>query len=204
MNPILTWYGHSCFRLDFAAGGSVIFDPYERGSVPGVELPEGLTADAVLCSHGHGDHNAAGRVALSGRKPGFSVTGIDTFHDPEQGRLRGPNRISVVEYGGFRAAHLGDLGCALEEAELTELRGLDLLLLPVGGHFTIGPGEARTLWEALQPRIAVPMHYRRGKMGYPVISELEEFTGLFAGYTEVGGNTLALAPELSGLYVMTP
>jgi L-ascorbate metabolism protein UlaG (beta-lactamase superfamily) len=204
MNPILTWYGHSCFRLDFGEGGSVIFDPYAPGSVPGVELPEGLTADAVFCSHGHGDHNAAGRVTLSGRTPAFTAAGIDTFHDPEKGKLRGPDRITIVEYNGFRAAHLGDLGCALEGGEMDRLRNLDLLLLPVGGHFTIGPAEAKALWEELRPRIAVPMHYRRGSMGFPVISELKEFTGLFDAWTEVGANTLSLTPELSGIYVMTP
>ena len=101
MNPILTWYGHSCFRLDFGAGGSVIFDPYEAGSVPGVELPGGLSADMVLCSHGHGDHNAAGRVRLSGKTPAFIVTGIDTYHDPDKGSKRGPNRISAGFHAGF-------------------------------------------------------------------------------------------------------
>ena len=60
----LTWYGHSCFKLDLGAGGSVIFDPYSPDSVPGAELPDDLEADMVLCSHQHGDHNAAGRVTL--------------------------------------------------------------------------------------------------------------------------------------------
>lgn len=202
MNPILTWYGHSCFRLDFGAGGSVIFDPYEAGSVPGVELPGGLSADMVLCSHGHGDHNAAGRVRLSGKTPAFIVTGIDTYHDPDKGSKRGPNRISIVEYSGFRAAHLGDLGCALEPDQEALLRGLDLLLIPVGGFFTIGPGEAKAVIDALKPRIAVPMHYRRGAMGYPVISPLSDFTSLCDSVGEISSATLELKPELAGIYVL--
>lgn len=202
MNPVLTWYGHSCFRLDFGAGGSVVFDPYEAGSVPGVELPGDISADLVLCSHGHGDHNAAGRVRLSGKTPAFSVTGIDSFHDPDKGAKRGPNRISIVEYAGFRAAHLGDLGCALEPEQEALLRDLDLLLVPVGGFFTIGPGEAKALLGALKPRIAVPMHYRRGDMGYPVISPLSDFTSLFDSVSELSSDTLELSPELAGVYVL--
>ena len=203
MNPILHWYGHSCFRLDFGQGGSVIFDPYAKGSVPGAELPKGLEADLVLCSHGHGDHNAADRVRLTGKKPGFAVRFLDTFHDPEGGRLRGTNRMAVVEYGGFRAAHLGDLGCPLTEEQKKILSGLDLLLVPVGGHFTIGPAEAKALTDELKPRITVPMHYRRGAMGFNVISALEEFTELLPGWRENGGPELTLTPDLAGVFVMS-
>ncbi len=203
MNPILTWYGHSCFCLDFGPGGSVIFDPYEKGSVPGVELPDGLSADSVLCSHSHSDHNAVGRVKLSGKMPRYSISSIGTFHDPEQGKKRGPNNIFIAEYEGFRAVHLGDLGCALTAEETEGLRGADLLLIPVGGFFTIGPGEAKALIDALQPRIAVPMHYRRGAMGYPVIQPLEDFTALCPRVTETGASSLELTPELAGIFVLT-
>ena len=202
MNPVLAWYGHSCFRLDFGTGGSVVFDPYEVGSVPGVELPDELSADLVLCSHSHGDHNAAERVKLSGNMPRYAVSSIGTFHDPEKGKKRGANNIYIAEYEGFRAVHLGDLGCALTADETRFLRGADLLLIPVGGFFTIGPREAKEIIDALQPRVAVPMHYRRGKMGYPVISPLSDFTGLFDSVTEIPSNTLELKPELAGVYVL--
>ena len=202
MTPNLIWYGHSCFKLDFGTGGSVIFDPYAKGSVPGAELPDVLSADMVLCSHGHGDHNAADRVTLSGKTPAFSVKGLDTFHDPEKGKLRGPNRISIVEYEGFRAAHLGDLGCALTEEEIAALSGVDLLLIPVGGHFTIDPAEAVQVLAQVQPKAAVPMHYRRGRMGFPIISALEDFLALAGAYTEVQSNTLELDNKASGVIVM--
>lgn len=202
MTPNLIWYGHSCFKLDFGTGGSVIFDPYAKGSVPGAELPDVLSADMVLCSHGHGDHNAADRVTLSGKTPAFSVKGLDTFHDPEKGKLRGPNRISIVEYEGFRAAHLGDLGCALTEEEIAALSGVDLLLIPVGGHFTIDPAEAVQVLAQVQPKAAVPMHYRRGRMGFPIISALEDFLALAGAYTEVKSNTLELDGKASGVIVM--
>lgn len=202
MTPMLTWYGHSCFKLDFGAGGSVIFDPYAKGSVPGAELPDDLNADKVLCSHGHGDHNAAERVTLSGKVPAFTVKALDTFHDPKKGKLRGPNRISVIEYEGFRAAHLGDLGCSLTADEIAALKGVDLLLIPVGGHFTIGPEEAKEVLMQVEPKAAVPMHYRRGKMGFPIISALEDFLALIGDYTEVKSNKLELGGNASGVIVM--
>ena len=202
MNPVLTWYGHSCFKLDLGADGSVIFDPYEEGRVPGVELPEGLEADLVLCSHDHGDHNAADRVTLSGKTPAFTVRELNTFHDPEQGKLRGRNRIAIIECGGFRAAHLGDLGCGLTADEIAALQGVDLLLIPVGGFYTIGPAEAAEVLRQVQPKAAVPMHYRRGDMGYPVIAALEDFLGLVGNYREIASNTLKLNGEAAGVIVL--
>ena len=199
---ILTWYGHSCFSLDLGPGGQVIFDPYSPGSVPGVELPEGLEADMVLCSHQHGDHNAAGRIHLTGRKPAFRLTLLDSFHDPDHGAKRGDNKIAMVEYSGFRGVHLGDLGCALTPEQAEVLRNPDLLLVPVGGFFTIGPEEAAEICSQLQPRVIVPMHYRRGAMGYEVLSTLDAFTGKFAEYKELPGNELDLRPETSGLFVL--
>ncbi len=199
---ILTWYGHSCFSLDLGAGGSVIFDPYSPGSVPGVELPKDLESDMVLCSHQHGDHNAAGRVRLSGRKPAFRLTLLDSWHDPDKGAKRGPNQIALVEYEGFRAVHLGDQGCALNRNQIETLRKADLLMIPTGGFFTIGPDEAKTILDQLQPRTAVPMHYRRGEMGFNVLSPLEDFLGKAGGYTELNTNVLDILPETGGLFVL--
>lgn len=200
--PILTWYGHSCFGLDFGPGGSVVFDPYSPGSVPGTELPKKLAADLVLCSHQHGDHNAADRVKLNGRKPAFSVTLLDSFHDSEKGAKRGPNTIALVEYDGFRAVHLGDQGCALSAEQIEALKEPDLLMIPVGGFFTIGPDEAVSILHQLQPRVAVPMHYRRGKMGYNVLSSLEEFLEKVGAYTELDTGTLDIRTETAGLFVL--
>ena len=198
----LTWYGHSCFGLDLGPGGSVIFDPYSPGSVPGVELPDALEADLVLCSHQHGDHNAAGRVKLTGRKPAFRLTLLESFHDPDRGAKRGENKIALVEHAGFRAVHLGDQGCPLNRAQIDALQDADLLLIPVGGFFTIGPDEAAEICAQLKPRVIVPMHYRRGEMGFNVLTPLEAFTGKFPTVKELPGNVLEIGPEISGLYVL--
>ena len=89
----ITWYGHSCFGIE-TAEGSAVLDPYGPGSVPGLKLPS-LTADLVLCSHGHRDHGCAEAVALTGRTPTMRVERLETFHDEKGGALRGPNTVHI-------------------------------------------------------------------------------------------------------------
>lgn len=170
----LTWYGHSCFKLETDLG-SVVFDPYGPGSVPGLELPE-LEADLCLCSHGHGDHNYAAAVKLSGREPGFKVTGFPCFHDDKQGSLRGNNLMHLVEAEDRRLLHMGDLGHMPEPELLKELGHIDLLLIPVGGYYTIDSAMAAAIVRAMEPGIVVPMHYRGKGFGFQVISYVEDFT----------------------------
>ena len=172
----LTWYGHSCFLLE-TAEGSVVFDPYAPGSVPGWRLPP-LTADKVLCSHQHADHNWAEGVTLSGRTPAFRLQALNTWHDGEQGALRGPNTIYVVEAEGRRVAHLGDLGHELSAEQLAALGKIDVLLLPVGGFFTIDAAQAARTAEAIGAPVVIPMHYRGAAFGYDKIGPLEDFLAL--------------------------
>ena len=172
----LTWYGHSCFLLE-TAEGSAVFDPYAPGAVPGLALPE-LTADAVLCSHGHRDHGFTDAVQLSGKKPVFRLTAIDSFHDDRRGLLRGKNTIFVVEAEGKRVAHLGDLGHELNDRQLAALGKPDVLLIPVGGHYTIDAKTADRVARAVGARLTVPMHYRGEGFGYEVIGPVEDFLAL--------------------------
>ena len=184
----LTWNGHSCFTLE-TAEGSVVLDPYADGSVPGL-APLRLTADTVLCSHGHRDHNAREAVTLTGKTPTFGVETISTFHDPEQGALRGENTIHIISAEGMRFAHLGDLGCELTARQMDQLRRVDVLMIPVGGYYTISAHEARTIATPLFPRIIIPMHYRSATNGYRF------------GYDELGllGNFTAVCPRESLVY----
>lgn len=189
----LIWNGHSCFTLE-TAEGSVVFDPYRDGSVPGLS-PIRLTADLALCSHDHRDHGARELVALTGRTPSFSVETISTFHDPEGGALRGPDTIHIVTAEGMRLAHLGDLGCALTPEQLDRLRGLDVLMIPVGGYYTIDARQAQELAEELRPRIVVPMHYRSDTFGYEVIARLEDFLTLRSDVVRYPGSALGITPH---------
>ncbi len=169
----LTWYGHSCFLLE-TKEGSAVFDPYAPGSVPGWSLPP-LTADCALCSHGHSDHNYAEGVTLTGKAPAFRVETLDTWHDEKKGALRGPNTIHVVEAEGRRVAHLGDLGHELTAEQLAALGKIDVLLIPVGGFFTIDADTANRVAAAIGASVVIPMHYRGAGFGYGKISPVEDF-----------------------------
>ena len=189
----LRWNGHACFSLT-CRGFTVVFDPYEDNYVPGF-APLDLEADLVLCSHGHGDHSAAHVVKLrTGRDNPFTITTIDTFHDPEGGALRGTNTIHILEAGGLKAAHFGDIGCQLTPTQLAELQGLDVAMIPVGGFYTIGPEEAKALMDKLGARGVGPMHYRMGDVGLPAVRELDEFLALAGDYVYYPGNTITINP----------
>lgn len=169
----LTWYGHSCFKLE-SADGSVVFDPYAPGSVPGWELPA-LSADLVICSHGHRDHGWAQGVALTGGSFSGKLTQIPSFHDDKGGALRGSNTITLVESEGLRVVHMGDIGCALTAEQIAALGRVDVLLLPVGGHYTVDADGAWEIARALKAAVVVPMHYRSATFGYDVIGTLDPF-----------------------------
>lgn len=187
----LRWHGHACFSLT-CQNFTVIFDPYEDNYVPGF-APLDLEADLVLCSHQHNDHNAAHLVRLrSGGKNPFRITTIDTFHDPEGGALRGTNTIHILEAGGLRLAHFGDIGCPLTPQQREVLSGLDAALIPVGGFYTIGPQEAKALMREISPKITVPMHYRMGDVGLPAVAELDDFLALVGNYVYHPGNSLTI------------
>lgn len=173
----LIWYGHSCFKV-ICENGTVVFDPYAPGSVPGLELPE-LKADAVICSHGHSDHCAPERIILSGHKPEMKLRQIETFHDSKHGELRGRNLVSVISSEGMNLAHLGDLGHELSGTQLEELGSIDVLLIPIGGYYTIDAAQAKRITDAVKPRIIVPMHYRRGAQGIQQVCGVDRFLELF-------------------------
>lgn len=174
----ITWLGHSCFKLD-SADGSIVFDPSENGRVPGYAfLPENITADAVICSHGHGDHCAADLIKLSGRTFGGRITRISGWHDDVKGRKRGENIMTLVETEGLKAVHLGDIGCELTDEQKKLLSGADALMIPVGGYYTIEPELAAKTADELGARVVLPMHYRSGSLGYEEIATIDRFIDL--------------------------
>ena len=174
----ITWNGHSCFTLS-TSDGTVVMDPYEDQSVPGYQ-PLKLTADLVLCSHEHSDHNGRECVSLSGKPCGIGVETVASWHDDAKGAKRGPNTIHILTAEGMRIAHLGDLGCELSEEQIERLQNLDVLMVPVGGFFTINAVQAAEIVRQLQPRVVIPMHYRERGHGYPVIATVKKFRDLCA------------------------
>lgn len=187
----LRWLGHACFALNYK-DFTVVFDPFEDNYVRGFGALD-VAADLVLCSHYHNDHGAAYVVQpLEGHENPFQITGIQTFHDPEGGKLRGENVIHVLEADGLKVAHFGDTGCQLTPEQLEELKGLDVAMIPVGGFYTIGPEEAKALIDAIQPKVVIPMHYKLGDLGLANVAELSEFLALVGDYVEHPANTIAI------------
>ena len=189
----LTWLGHSCFLAETALGRAV-FDPYAEGSVPGYGAVR-VEAEAVFCSHDHRDHGAAQAVTLSGAPLTAQIEVINTYHDDRLGLLRGRNKIHILHAEGMRLAHLGDLGHMLSGSALKALRGVDVLLLPAGGHYTIDAKTAKKLADAVGARIVVPMHYRLGERGYPVLAELSDYTDRCDNVVYYPENTLEITGQ---------
>ncbi len=182
----LKWYGHSAFKLTTDKGLRIILDPYESGFGNGGLAYGKITdeADLVLTSHDHGDHNYVGdikgkftRIEKEGSHDiaGVKVKAIPCFHDASKGKERGKNLIFVIEADGLRLVHSGDLGHALSPDILQKISSVDVLLLPVGGFYTIDAKEATDIMNAVKPRITIPMHFKTEKCAFP-IATVDEFT----------------------------
>jgi L-ascorbate metabolism protein UlaG (beta-lactamase superfamily) len=178
----LQWYGQSAFRLSDGER-TVFIDPFDdmspvaaRGMQWDYPPIEGVAADLLLVTHEHFDHNGVGAIggdpmilrrAGTHESPVGTVVGIASEHDDAAGTQRGPNTLFVLELGGMRVAHLGDLGqAALRDAQLVALGAVELLMVPVGAGPTIGPDEAMAIVEAVGARLVVPMHYRTERIDF--------------------------------------
>lgn len=175
---IVTWLGHSCFKIQYG-DYTMVIDPYKDRMVPGLS-PLRVEADEVFTSHNHDDHGYVRAVTL--RKPGapspFKVTKVRCHHDEVGGKKRGVNDIHVFEGEGLRFAHFGDIGEALDWPQMEALKSLDVAMIPVGGFFTIGPAEAKALIAQLKPRVVIPMHYRTEDFGFDAIADIRDFLTL--------------------------
>jgi len=172
---IVKWLGHSCFLLTGEEGLVILMDPFYKEMV-GYDMPH-VEADIVTISHDHEDHNnarAAGESAdvimEDGQfiSNGMNIFGIRSYHDSERGGRRGRNTIFCFEMDGVRVCHLGDLGHELSKAQVGDIGRVDLLFVPVGGVYTIDAAGADKVIEALQPSIAVPMHYKTAALSFPL------------------------------------
>ena len=192
----LIWYGHACFMLR-SEDGSAVFDPYVPGYVQGLKLPP-LTADSVVCSHKHSDHYCPEAVMLSGNPPRFKMQQIYSFHDGCMGAKRGSNLITVVNAAGLTVAHCGDLGHTLNEETLNCLGKIDILMIPVGGIYTLDAKAAKAVCEQIKPTVIIPMHYRCGKVGIQNLAPVDDFLGLFDenSITRLPSNTLTIEKPL--------
>lgn len=172
---LIRWLGHASFLLQAADGTKVITDPYESGAYGGgiMHTSIDIQPDIVTVSHDHADHGYVEgvpgnfetvRTPVEKTIKGIDVKGIGCFHDLEHGALRGTNVMYVITVDGVRIAHLGDLGHELAECELEQLGQVDVLLIPVGGYYTIGPAQATSAVEQIKPKLVIPMHFRNERI----------------------------------------
>ena len=178
----IRWLGHACFLVTSVGGVRIITDPYAVGG--GIDYsPIEETADVVLVSHDHGDHNNVSAVQGKpelikgpGTKTanGIHFRGVATSHDTSQGTQRGSNTIFCFTVDDLTLCHLGDLGHVLSQAQVTDIGPVDILFVPVGGYFTIDAAVADQVCDQLKPKVIVPMHFKTSKCAYP-IAGVEDF-----------------------------
>ena len=159
--------GHAEFLLESEGGFRLVTDPYD--ATCGYPLKP-LQADAALVSHYHHDHDAVDQISGSPRiidQPGsytlesdVRVTAVKGFHDDVQGAKRGETLLFAIEMDGLKLVHLGDLGTGLTQEQIDTLKCPDVLMIPVGGFFTIDGDQAAAIAEKLEARVLLPMHYK--------------------------------------------
>lgn len=167
----IKYLGHSAFRIKSGAV-TLVTDPFDPGMV-GLPFAK-ISADIVTISHQHKDHNFLEKIEGTAERseplifdaPGeyeasdVGVVGFNSYHDDKQGAERGKNTIFVFQIEGVLVAHMGDLGHQLSDKEIEDLGPIDVLLIPVGGVFSLGPDGAAKVISALGPSLVVPMHYK--------------------------------------------
>lgn len=172
---IIKYHGHSCFSV-ISEGYTIVLDPY--CGINGLN-DVNLKANEVITSHDHKDHAYVEGVSITKTISPFKVNKILTYHDDAKGAKRGSNYITVLEAENKKIVHLGDLGHLLDETIINKIKGCDVLMIPVGGFFTIDASQAIKIIEDVNPKNVIPMHYRDGNKGYDVLGTIDDFIKLY-------------------------
>lgn len=189
----ITPLGHASFRLKGKAT-TVVTDPFDSSFI-GLKFPKHVTGDIVTVSHQHEDHNAVSQIEgnpfiVSGpgeyEIKGVGIVGISSHHDSEK---KEHNTIYRLEIDDLSIVHLGDLGRMLTVSEVDELDGVDILMIPVGGTYTIGASDAAKLVSEIDPSIVIPMHYLRPGLKF-------DLAPVSAFLKEMGQETISAQPKL--------
>jgi len=182
----IKWLGHACFLITSISGVKILTDPFD--DTVGYRLPE-EEADIVLTSHNHFDHNNIDVVKGSfthinepGKTTvkGIQITGVSTYHDENKGSKRGKNIVFKMDIDGVRVCHCGDLGHVLTEEQVKEIGDVDVLLVPVGGTFTVDAAGAMQVVKQLKPAVTIPMHYKTEDLSFN-IDGVDKFLELAGG-----------------------
>lgn len=173
----INYLGHSCFKIK-TKNITLVTDPFDE--YIGFKMPK-TAAEIVTISHEHKDHNSLEQIEGEPfviRNPGeyevgeVSIFGITSFHDDQKGEQRGKNTIYNIKIEEISICHLGDLGHKLNDRQLEEVNGVDVLFVPVGGIYTLDPKQASEVIDQIEPSIVVPMHYRTSVHSQASLSQL--------------------------------
>lgn len=213
----LSWHGQACFHLTSPQGTRILIDPIPDAGSPNAigYKPVPMPADVVTISHEHFDHTNVGLAkgnpaVLRGlrktapdqfkawekhnrRFGDVRIYNVGVYHDKKDGRERGLNSVFVFETGDLRLAHLGDLGHLLLASQVKEIGALDVLMIPVGGFYTIEPEEADEVIAQLKPKsVVIPMHYKTDVLKIAELAPVEKFLKGKTNVERSGSNTLKL------------
>jgi L-ascorbate metabolism protein UlaG (beta-lactamase superfamily) len=177
----IRWYGQSFFQIVTTQGTRIVIDPHAIEQYP----RNMVQADLVLVSHPHLDHSTLiygikveGRTQIPNpineKFRDVQISSVACFHDKDSGMERGRNTAFVLEFDGLRLCHLGDLGHELSERQVRAIGPIDVLMIPIGGIYTINGSEAKTVVKQIKPtRLILPMHY--GTRIYEDLLPADEF-----------------------------
>jgi L-ascorbate metabolism protein UlaG (beta-lactamase superfamily) len=175
----IKWLAHSAFLITAASGARIVTDPY-KSTERHKHAEFAGAADIVTVSHGHGDHNNVAPIkgnplvldqageAKGVKDKNIKIKGVMTAHDDADGSKRGTNVIFCLDVDGVKICHCGDLGHVLTDAQAKAIGQVDVLMIPVGGGFTLEPVNVDKVIGQLKPRIVLPMHYLTEKIGIPI------------------------------------
>ncbi|MCQ2602732.1 MAG: MBL fold metallo-hydrolase [Clostridia bacterium] len=180
----LSWLGHSAFKLEESTGTTVVTDPYH--SYVGFSMPK-IEADIVTVSHGHNDHNylqaVSGQPTVINRAGAYEIEGVhilaqNTFHDEKKGALRGNNLVIKYRMDGVELCHMGDIGEECNTMLVECISPVNILMIPVGGNYTIDAEQAKEYVDRIMPDIVIPMHFKTKDCEFD-LDKLNEFLDLF-------------------------
>lgn len=195
----IKYIAHSTFQIK-TKSATIVTDPFANSI--GIKLPK-LGADIVTVSHNHPDHANCDAIELNPvvldwpgeyEIKGTAVIGISTFHDATNGSERGPNVIYKIISDGIQLLHLGDLGHKLTDAQITQIGTVDILLIPIGGVYTIDPQLAVQVTKQIEPTIVIPMHFADPKLDQKTYGKLHTDSEFFK---LMGCSDLTSIPKLS-------
>ena len=162
----IQWLGHSCFKLTESTGTTVVTDPYD--SYVGYKM-EPVSADVVTVSHKHKDHSAVSNVMGNPQIidsigtweiGGVGVMALLSYHDNDNGTKKGENNIYLYRMDGIDICHMGDIGQEINPNLGESIGSVNVLMIPVGGNYTIDAEQAKEYVDFLMPDVVIPMHYK--------------------------------------------